>query len=129
MAGLKGLGKQSGGSKSSNSIGNKSGPNQGRAFGNGSSFKNGKTTTKRDRLPSRIGPGGSIVGVLDVDGEAPRGDAQLEQREFVQKAMRQLAEEVETEPLPIEHRHHLERYRKLILDQVQGGSGDSSDGN
>ncbi len=111
----------------SNQIGNESGPQAGQAYGQGSSFKNEKTSMKREKIRSNVGPQGTIIGTLDIDGEAPRGEVAREHRQVVEKAMQQLAEEVETEPLPIEHRQHVGRYRGRILEMFQGGGGDSTD--
>ena len=99
----------------SNSMGNRSGPNGGQAYGYGSSFKDENTTTKRDKInASGLDPRGMIVGKLDVEGEQKRGDVTIDKEFTVGAAIQELTEEVEKEPLPVEHKEHVRKYYNLL---------------
>ncbi|HVR73484.1 MAG TPA: hypothetical protein VMT52_04095 [Planctomycetota bacterium] len=50
-----------------------------------------------------------------MDGPALAGEATVEKGGRVEAAVRQLSEEVEKEPLPIEHREQIQRFHDLLL--------------
>ena len=110
------------GSSEPGGTGSRSGPNQGRANGNGSTFNEESTTFKRERIrTSKLDPRGMVVGKLDIKGLSPLGEAKFEGGATIGEVVHKLAEDVETEPLPIEHRESLRRYH----ESLRGGVADS----
>lgn len=96
-------------------MGSQSGPNPGRANGSGSSFTEEQTTFKRDKInATTLNPRGRMIGKLDIKGPSKRGEATFQVSTEVRQAVQELTEEVEKEPLPIEHRRHLQRYLGIL---------------
>jgi len=59
-------------------------------------------------------PRGVPVSTLTVDGPALKGEAILKKGPALQSIVQELSEEVEKEPLPIEHRDHISRFQELL---------------
>ena len=55
-----------------------------------------------------------VIGKLDIKGPSKRGEATFELNSSVAQAIQELTEEVEKEPLPIEHREHVRRYYGVL---------------
>ncbi len=104
--------------------GSQSGPQQGQANSTGSSFSPGDVTYKKEKIGAKkLSPRGMVIGKLDVKGPSKRGEATFELSPSVRQAVQELTEEVEKEPLPIEHRRHLRRFFGVL----QGDPVESSD--
>ncbi len=100
--------------------GPKSGSGPGRANGAGPGVAPHDTTMKREKIKAKqLNPRGMIVGKFDVDGPLMRGEATFEGKVNVSQAIQELAEEVETEPLPIERKAHVQRYLDRLLNGDQ----------
>jgi hypothetical protein len=54
------------------------------------------------------------VSTFTVDGPSITGEARVEKGAALEKVVQQLAEEVEKEPLPVEHREQIQRYHDLL---------------
>lgn len=107
------------------SQGGTTGPNSGQATGQRDGGTPEETTFQRERVPTRdLGPRGQIVGSLTVDGPSAAGEPTIQKGGAVEQAVRQLSEEVEKEPLPVEYRDQIQRFHSLLL----GGGGESSAG-
>lgn len=65
-----------------------------------------------------------VIGKLDIKGPSQRGEATFEASSPVGQAIQELTEEVEKEPLPIEHRRHLQRYYAILRGEVPVGDED-----
>ena len=50
-----------------------------------------------------------------ADGPSPKGDVTVRKGADLQRAVQELSEEVENEPLPFEHRQQIQRFHKLLL--------------
>ncbi|MBI4604372.1 MAG: hypothetical protein HY721_20625 [Planctomycetes bacterium] len=75
-------------------------------------------------MPAKsLGNQGVPVSTFTVDGPSLTGEATIEKGGRVEEAVRQLSREVETEPLPIEHREHIQRFHDLLL-----GGGERAEG-
>ena len=59
-----------------------------------------------------------VIGKIDIKGPSQRGEATFELAEPVGQAIQELTEEVEKEPLPIEHREHLQRYYSALRGEA-----------
>lgn len=66
---------------------------------------------------------GAIAGVVTVDGESLTGQATLPKGGEVRAAVDKLAEEMEKETIPIEHRDQIRLYHEYVL-QGAGGAGE-----
>lgn len=62
------------------------------------------------------------MSTFTVDGPSLTGEARIEKGAALEHAVRQLSEEVEKEPLPVEHREQIQRFHELILGG--GGAGE-----
>lgn len=84
------------------------------------------TRFKKDSLkPRELNPG-QIVGTLPIDGEAPRGEAEVPVRPEPEAALRRMAEKVETEVLPAEYREQVLRYMELLRGARPAPQGEKS---
>ena len=63
-----------------------------------------------------------IVGKIDVEGPSRRGDVTIEKSFELNEAIQTMTDEVENEPLPMEHKEHVREYYRKIR-------GEGSDGN
>ncbi len=59
-----------------------------------------------------------VIGKIDIKGPSKRGEATFQLTAPVEQAIQALTEEVEKEPLPIEHRRHLQRYYGVLLGET-----------
>ncbi len=59
-----------------------------------------------------------MIGKIDIKGPSKRGEATFELSAPVEQAIQELTEEVEKEPLPIEHRRHLQRYYGVLRGEA-----------
>jgi hypothetical protein len=59
---------------------------------------------------------------MTVDGPSLTGEARIAKGAALEEAVRQLSEEVEKEPLPVEHREQIRRFHDLLL---HGGEVDA----
>jgi len=99
------------------------GPNAGQGQGERDRGTPEETTFKKEKLNAKaLDPRGVPVGSFTVDGPSLTGEARIQKGVALEEAVRQLAEEVEKEPLPAEHRDQVERFQNLLL---QGGQGDA----
>lgn len=106
-------------------VGSRSGPNQGRANGSGSSFNEENSTFKREKInTTKMSPRGMVIGKIDIKGPSKRGEATFKLTAPVEQAIQELTAEVEKEPLPIEHRRHLQRYYGVLLGETPGREED-----
>jgi len=103
--------------------GGTTGPNSGQATGQRDGGTPEETTFQRERVPAReLGPRGQVVGSLTVDGPSAVGQPTIQKGGAVEQAGRQLSEQVEKEPLPVEYRDQIQRFHSLLLG---GGDGSS----
>ena len=65
-----------------------------------------------------------MIGKIDIKGPSKRGEATFELSAPVDQAIQELTEEVEKEPLPIEHRRHLQRYYGVLRGETPGREED-----
>lgn len=69
---------------------------------------------QREKLkPSELAQG-SAVGVFTVDGESLAGEVSLPKGKAAHAAVDKLAEEMEKEPIPIEHRDQIRQYQEFV---------------
>jgi hypothetical protein len=95
----------------------RTGPAEGQATGQRDPGTPEDVTFRREKVPSRgLAPSGRPVGVLTVPGESLPGEVTIEKSAEVREAARALSEEVEKEPLPIEHREQVRRFYDLLLE-------------
>ena len=73
-----------------------------------------------------MSPRGRTVGSFVGDGPSPTGEAKIEVGAPLEQAVQELSQQVEKEPLPIEHRGTIERYHDLLLHGTPGLEGDES---
>ena len=122
MGGKAGLSRSQAGSSQAGRGG--TGPNPGQGSGERDRGRQEETTFKRERVPAKgLDPRGVSVGSLAADGPSITGEARVEKSQAIEDAVRQLSQEVETEPLPVEHREQIQRFHNLIL----GGNGPSGE--
>lgn len=67
-----------------------------------------------------MSPRGMVIGKIDIKGPSKRGEATFELTAPVEQAIQALTEEIEKEPLPIEHRRHLQRYYGVLRGETSG---------
>lgn len=79
-----------------------------------------------------MSPRGRVVGTFHADGPSPTGEAKIEVGAPIEQAVQELSQQVEKEPLPIEHRGTIERYHDLLLrgtsDRTGAQDGPGADG-
>jgi hypothetical protein len=90
------------------------GPNQGQGQGKRDGGTPEDTSFKKETLHPREMSPGQIVGTLPVEGEAPKGEAQVPVTTMSREALQRMAEKVETEVLPAEYREQVLRYMELL---------------
>ncbi len=71
-----------------------------------------------------MSPRGMVIGKIDIKGPSKRGEATFELSAPVDQAIQELTEEVEKEPLPIEHRRHLQRYYGALRGETSAEAKD-----
>ncbi len=71
-----------------------------------------------------MSPRGMVIGKIDIKGPSKRGEATFELSAPVDQAIQELTEEVEKEPLPIEHRRHLQRYYGVLRGETPAEAED-----
>lgn len=64
---------------------------------------------------------GVAVGSLTAEGPSLTGEARIAKGGAVREAVQKLSEEVEKEPLPLEHREQVERFQQLLLEGSDAG--------
>ena len=107
------------------SQGGTTGPQGGRATGRRDGGAPEDTTFKREKVSAQgINPRGQAVGSFVADGPSPEGEAKLEVGPPVEQAVQELSEEVEKEPLPVEHRRQVERFYDLLLQGATKPQGE-----
>lgn len=74
-----------------------------------------------------MSPRGMVIGKIDIKGPSKRGEATFELSAPFDQAIQELAEEVEKEPLPIEHRRHLQRYYGVLRGGTSGEMPDEGE--
>lgn len=80
-----------------------------------------ENTFKRERhRPKELSRGGRAVGRLFSDDPSPTGEAAISLSSEFGKALQERAEEVDREPLPVEHKEHVERFHELLLKPRSG---------
>ena len=95
--------------------GGQSGPQGGQATGQRPGGTPEDVNFNRERIqPKGMDPRGGIVGSFVADGPAPEGEARVRQAPALLDAVQQLSEEVEKEPLPVEHREHIQKFHELL---------------
>ena len=103
----------------------------GRANGAGGQFNPEDVTYKKDRVRPTAGmsPRGQSVGSFIADGPSPQGEATIAVGAPLEQAVQELSQEVEKEPLPIEHRRKIERFYDYLLggESPQADSGEKSE--
>lgn len=104
----------------SQSVGSRSGPQGGRAFGEGPSGTPEPVTFEPEKLKSRKPHPGLPVSVLTVDGEAQTGEATIKKSGEVVETIRELSKQVEKEPLPPEYREQAEHFHSLVMEGDEG---------
>jgi hypothetical protein len=88
----------------------------GQAYGQGPGSRPTDTTFRRDQIPATgLLPEGQVVGTFTVDGPSDAGEATIEKGGAIEKAVRDLSQKVETEPLPVESREQVRRFQEYIL--------------
>ena len=101
------------------------GPNPGLGAGQRPPGTPEDTTFQRDKVgASGLDPRGQSVGTLLTEGPSEAGEVTIQKGGAVEKAARQLSEEVEREPLPVERREEVQRF----LDSLVGGKSGSVGG-
>lgn len=110
---------------STQSSGSGTGPNAGQGQGERDPGTPEDVTFKKEKINARgLDPRGVPVGTFTIDGPALTGEARIQTGVVLEETVRQLAEEVEKEPLPAEHREQVERFQHLLL---KGGKGDATE--
>lgn len=96
----------------------------GKGAGEGPGARPGDTSFRREHIPaSGILPEGQVVGSFTVDGAAEAGEATIEKGGGLEQAVRDLSEQVDREPLPVEQKAQVLRFQDLLLGG--GGAGTS----
>ena len=76
---------------------------------------------KREKInATKMNLRGTPIGKIDIKGPSQRGEATFQVNAPVEQAIQELTEEVEKEPLPIEHRRHLQRYYNALRGETTG---------
>ena len=113
---------------SGSSAGNRSGPNSGQANGAGPGARPETNDFEREKPGAGSGVGrGQIVSAFTAEGEAERGDVRAPRSPEFAAAVRDLAEEVDSEPLPVEYKEIVEKYYESLLRGGTGGADGSAD--
>lgn len=110
------------------SQGGTTGPSSGQATGQRDGGTPEDTTFQRERVPAKgLDPRGQAVGSFTVDGPSLTGEPTIQKGGAVEQAVRQLSEQVEKEPLPVEYRDQIQRFHSLLLgggEEPKAGSGE-----
>jgi hypothetical protein len=81
-------------------------------------------TFQRDKISAKeLSPSGQTVGSFVVEGPSDPGEATLQKGGAIEKAVRDLSQQVDREPLPVEKREQIERFHELLL----GGKASSGE--
>ena len=64
-------------------------------------------------------PRGVPVSTLTVNGPSLTGEATIKKGPALQSIVQELSEEVQKEPLPIEHREHIWRFQELLRGEPE----------
>lgn len=73
-------------------------------------------TFQKERVSAKgLDPRGVAVGSFTIDGPSLTGEARVSKGVTVKDAVRQLSQEVEKEPLPVEYREQIQRFHELLL--------------
>jgi len=92
------------------------GPNEGQGMGPRDGGTPEKTGSRPDRLPSSgLSPSPQVVGSFVTDGPSAKGEATIQKGGAVEQTARQLSQEVEREPLPVEERAQVQRFYDMLL--------------
>ena len=79
------------------------------------------TTFQRDKISaSGLDPRGTVVGSFLTDGPSATGEPSIRAGGALESRVRELSEEVQKEPLPVENRDQIQRFHELLL----GGQAD-----
>ena len=106
---------------------NSTGPNPGQGSGERDRGTPQSTTFKKERVAAKgLDPRGVAVGSFTVDGPSLTGEAKVRKSAAIEEAVRQLSEEVEKEPLPVEHKEQIQRFHDLLLRGGEAGGGEPS---
>jgi hypothetical protein len=117
-------GSKSAGARLSKGSSRSTGPNQGLGQGTRDGGSPEATSFQRDHLRAKsLGARGVAVGTLSAEGPSLIGEPRIEKSAAVDAAVRELSEEVEKEPLPVEHRESIQKFHDLILN---GGAEEAS---
>jgi hypothetical protein len=109
-------GKQGAAGALTKSQGGSSGPSGGQATGQRDPGTPEDVTFKRDHVRTNsLDPRGQPVGSMTADGPSPRGEATIRKGADLDRAVQELSEEVEKEPLPVEHRRQIQKFHELLL--------------
>lgn len=74
------------------------------------------TTFQRDAIPPiGLDPRGQAVGSFLTEGPAAAGDVTIKKGGALEKAVRELSQEVEREPLPVDKREEVQRFYERLL--------------
>ncbi len=104
------------------------GPNSGIGAGERDRGTPEDATFKKERIAAKgLDPRGVAVGSFTIDGPSLTGEAKVSKGVTVQDAVRQLSEEVEKEPLPIENREQIQRFHELLLGGGTAGNDKPSE--
>ena len=96
----------------------------GKGAGEGPGARPGAVGFRRDHIPaSGILPEGQVVGSFTVEGVTETGEATIEKGGGLERAVRDLSEQVDREPLPVEQKEQVLRFQELLLGG--GGAGTS----
>ena len=81
-------------------------------------------TFQKDKISAKeLSPGGQAVGSLMVEGPSDPGEATIPKGGAIEKAVQEMSEQVDREPLPVEKREQIERFHELLL----GGKASSGE--
>jgi hypothetical protein len=84
------------------------------------------TTFKKERIGAReLDPRGQLAGQFLTEDPAALGDVTVKKGGSLEQAVRDLSEEVEKEPIPVEQRQQIQRFHALILGEetTEGSTG------
>lgn len=105
------------------------GPQAGQGAGQGPAAREEATTSRREHIsPSGLDPRSQIVGSFLTEGPSEKGEVTIQKGGALEKAVRELSQEVEREPLPIEQREQVERFYQSILGERREASTEESAG-
>jgi hypothetical protein len=98
------------------------GPNEGIGAGPRPPGTPEATTFRKERVAAKeLGGRGELAGEFLTEDPAARGEVTVQKGGAVEQAVRELSEEVEKEPLPVEQREQIRRFHELILGEGDTG--------